>query len=196
MLKKRNFLLKGTTRPTEGNKDGLNFVTKKTPAIVEQPLSIKEQTESLFPYSVCICVTSSTDAEDIPAILDRLNTIRKMFKKSCIIYVGKHEAYTNIQNSLYVYMENASEVQMRNAYLNIVVKNKSLFDVMMVIDPHIALLRDIPQTSLDCCSRANFDSWDAAFANQSYKYYDIQYTTYTTYLGRSFFSFTKVCLFI
>jgi hypothetical protein len=92
--------------------------------------------------------------------------MQSYFKKSFVVYVGEGKIDNN--NSVSI---NATSNK-RNAYLSFVVSNKQHFDLMIVLDDETAEL-----SSFSCCSPERLETWDAVFANQSYKYYDIDSLT-------------------
>jgi hypothetical protein len=102
--------------------------------------------------SVCLCM------------LDKLDTaqMQSYFKKSFVVYVGEGK----IDNPNSISLTPSSNK--RNTYLSFVVANKQHFDLMIVLDDASAYL-----SSFSCCSPNRLETWDAVFANQSYKYYDI-----------------------
>jgi hypothetical protein len=169
-------------------KTTLGFLMRRPappPVVVNKPIQTTARTPDspklvldinhnhIFRHSVCICMLVQPDWN--PEFEARINKLKNYFKYSFVVYVGKNHQFANIPNSLYIHMEGVSEAQMRNAYLNFVLQNASSFNMMMVIDPKTALLKDIPSSSLSsCCSSETYDSWDAVFANQSYKYCDLQ----------------------
>jgi hypothetical protein len=62
----------------------------------------------------------------------------------------------------------------RNAYLSHVIKNALNYDLMIVVDTDDVLTEPLSDTLFEnCLNPAVFPSWDAVFANQSYRYYDI-----------------------
>ncbi len=102
--------------------------------------------------SVSLCVTDKLDTAQM----------QSYFKKSFVVYVGEGK----IDNTNSVSLSPSSNK--RNTYLSFVVANKQYFDLMIVLDDATADL-----TSFSCCSPKRLETWDAVFANQSYKYYDI-----------------------
>jgi hypothetical protein len=152
---------------------------KILPQVASNPIQFSlSDSSTKHSLSVCICILldDSTSLD-----IDRLKKLQKHFARSFVVFVDSSQQ----DNSNYIYERMssctilkihsvASESEKRNLYLSFVVTNKLLFDVMMVVDPRIALSRDIPDSSFECCALDKYDSWDAVFANQSYKYYDIQ----------------------
>ena len=62
----------------------------------------------------------------------------------------------------------------RNMYLSFVCDNKNIFDYMIVIEPHVSLWKPLSLTSFNFLKLKDNTQWNAMFANQSYKYYDIE----------------------
>jgi len=128
-----------------------------------------------YDESVCICIV----LDEIPDsnTIVKLSTLRLLFRYSFLVisynFINQQNAYyKNICNSMMFY--DSDETKSRNLYLNFVKQNKSKFDYMIVID----------KDTLDSNIHANFkpkmfncftysDKWDVVFANQTYKYYDI-----------------------
>jgi hypothetical protein len=62
----------------------------------------------------------------------------------------------------------------RNTYLNIVLSRKKDIDLMINIDLDDVLSEEIDEFLLEnCMLETEYPGWDAVFANQSYRYYDI-----------------------
>jgi hypothetical protein len=114
--------------------------------------NLKVNPDAPIQLSVCLCM------------LDKLNTgqMQSYFKRSFVVYVGDGK----LDNINSVSINTPSNK--RNAYLSFVVANKQYFDLMIVLDDATADL-----TSFSCCSPNRLETWDAVFANQTYKYYDI-----------------------
>jgi hypothetical protein len=128
---------------------------------------------SIFDYSVCICFIINKDLSQQK--IESIAAFRSFFKESHIFF----SAYEIPSNSEIRSMNYTSVVDLtvrdeyirRNAYLEFFKRNKEIFDFMLVMDTDF-LETPINATSLDCLN--NIDEWDAVFANQSYKYYDIE----------------------
>jgi hypothetical protein len=125
--------------------------------------------------SVCICVLIN-DKNNIQIIIENLIKLREIFKKTFIVFVSYNmdilyrEVLSNLENCLLINSTNYSEeFQLRNLYLNFFHENRKMFNLMMVIDP-INLYCPINRKSFNFLENLDFN---VAFANQSYKYYDI-----------------------
>ena len=103
--------------------------------------------------SVCFCILDKT--------LD-LSELQSQFKKSFVVYVG--DGTLPNENSISLPTVGIH----RNVYLSFVVTNRKHFDLMIVLDN-----ASLEEGSLSCCSPNRLETWDAVFANQTYKYYDI-----------------------
>ncbi len=105
--------------------------------------------------------------------------MQNLFSKSFIVFVESNstdntvEHFSKLENALFIHLESANEAQQRNAYLSFVTKNTRIFDVMIVLDTKVAIQKPLNSSLFNCFSGTRYHSWDAIFANQSYKYYDI-----------------------
>mgnify|MGYP000332023105 CR=1 FL=1 len=125
--------------------------------------------------SVCICVLIK-DTSNIQNMIENLIKLREIFKKTFIVFVSYNidilykELLSNLENCLLINSSNYSEeFQLRNLYLSFFHENIKMFNLMMVIDP-INLYLPINTKSFNFLENLDFT---VAFANQSYKYYDI-----------------------
>ena len=137
-------------------------------------LSTRENAE--YPIRVCICVYMSEKTVNI----EKLSKLLSYFKGGFVVFVGNLAESPKMDNSVFLYFNGDSEATARNIYLSFVVNNGSHFDAMIVIDTKTSLINDIQSSSLSCCGLKRYLSWDAVFANQSYKYYDIANARPTT----------------
>jgi hypothetical protein len=112
-------------------------------------------------------------------LLSNLDSIRGWFNKTFFVFVNfnsidnTYTLFKDIPNSLLFNTSADEEYKVRNIYLKFVHENKEAFDYMMVIDPFTSLVMPLKKDSFNCMLSHNVSSWDAVFANQSYKYYDI-----------------------
>lgn len=142
-------------------------------------VNIAENDDALFPLSVCICTILYNNQKDYETIVSNIRSFQKYFKKSFVVFVESKstdntvELFSKLDNALFIRMEPTStEAECRNAYLAFVKRNAKLFDVMVVADVNIAFKKPITRESLECFK--SHKNWNAVFANQSYRYYDIQ----------------------
>jgi len=156
--------------------DNKNYSSKSLETITSSTNGIKiyESPTGIF-KSVCICVLIK-DTSNIEIMIQNLIKAREMFKKTFIVFVSYNidtiykEILSNLENCLLINSNKYSEeFQLRNLYLRFVHENKKIFDLMMVIDP-INLCLPINVRSFNFLENLDFN---VAFANQSYKYYDI-----------------------
>jgi hypothetical protein len=138
-------------------------------------IKIYESTSGIS-KSVCICVLIK-DISNIENMTQNLIKVRESFKKTFIVFVSYNidtiykEVLSNLENCLLINSNKYSEeFQLRNLYLKFVHENRKTFDLMMVIDP-VNLRLPINSRSFNFLENLEFN---AAFANQSYKYYDIE----------------------
>lgn len=157
-----------------------SFVAFNNIQMLQPAVDVAVNPDGVYPYSICICTLLKNNQKDFDTIIKNIRVVQQMFKKSFVVLVdagstdNTADVFSKIDNVLFIRMEKTStEAECRNAYLSFVKKNASLFDIMMVADVNIALRRPIAKESLSLCSPKML-SWDAAFANQSYRYYDIK----------------------
>lgn len=140
-------------------------------------LSLYNSTTSRFNMSACICIVLNNNNAGV--FLDNtsnLITLRNFFARSYCIFVLTDNIDDSIVKNINL-LEYSAVIPVNNnklymnSYLSIVMQNKDLFDIMIVLDPLIALRTPINISSLESLTRSD---WDVLFANQSYKYYDIE----------------------
>ena len=116
---------------------------------------------------ICICMLLNEDVTDEQIV--KLTALRMFFKHTHIVFVTDSHVQTPVASTINYasILRIDGEVMKRNAYLAFFKENIAIFTHMMVID----------LCSLELTSRSfnffNSNDWDVAFANQSYKYYDI-----------------------
>ena len=157
-----------------------SFVAFNNIQMLQPAVDVSTNPDGLFPYSVCICTLLKNNQKDFEVVVSNIRGFQRMFKKSFVVFVdcgssdNTVETFSKLDNVLFIRMEKTStEAECRNAYLSFVKKNANLFDVMAVADVNIALRAPISSESLSLFS-AKTAKWDVAFANQSYRYYDIK----------------------
>jgi len=153
--------------------------TLPIPQVANDSIDILFNTASRFPYSICICATVFDCSIPPSTVLPRLRAVQQLFNKSFLVIVGNNHEYSSINNTIYIHMEDHKEEHARNAYLSLVKTNVQLFDLMCVVDVDAALKRTIPESSYSCLEDDKYSTWDAVFANQSYKYYDVASLRYS-----------------
>lgn len=142
-------------------------------------INFLESSKASFPLSVCICTLLHNDESKYDQIITTIRSIQSLFHKSFVVFVESNstdntvELYSKIDNSLFIHLENAAEHAQRNAYLSFVNKNRRQFDCMMVLDTSI-VSKPLDKHIFSCLESDRYIGWDAVFANQSYKYYDIK----------------------
>ncbi len=142
-------------------------------------VNIAENADATYPFTVCLCTILHNNQKDYETIVSNIRSFQRMFKKSFVVFVESKstdntvELFSKLDNALFIRMDATStEAECRNAYLAFVKRNTSLFDMIVVADVNIAFKNPISRESLECFKKPN--KWSALFANQSYRYYDIQ----------------------
>lgn len=150
-----------------------------TSFVTSTNINFAESSKSIFPVSMCICTLLHNNSSKYEQIMNVIRSIQTVFHKSFIVFVETNstddtvDKFSKVENSLFIHLDNAPEHAQRNAYLSFVNKNRRYFDCMMVLDMNI-VSKPIDKHILSCFESSRYIQWDAVFANQSYKYYDIQ----------------------
>jgi hypothetical protein len=141
---------------------------EKTQRGRQQPsISLCINPEAKYSLSVCICLPTSDTSN-----MEKIEKLMSYFSKSFVVFIGEGAP---IDHGIFIPSADVPEATCRNIYLSFVIAYRSMFDVMLVIDPELSLHKEIPSSSFSCCSPERLPTWDAVFANQSYKYYDMQH---------------------
>lgn len=133
----------------------------------------------IFNTSVCVCIPLHNVAEISNNILQNIELLKSWFHTSFFCFINydsndnTYQLFNSIPNSVLLNTHNTDISKIHNMFLKFVYDNKQLFEHMMVIDPFISLRFQLNQTSFDFFSLKSDVSWNAMFANQTYKYYDI-----------------------
>lgn len=143
-------------------------------------INVIESNTAIFPISVCICTLLKNNENDFSTIIGNIRTLQSYFAKSFVIFVESGstdktaDLFSKVENSLFIHLDtDATEADQRNAYLSVVNSNNNIFNIMMVIEPKIALMKPIESSIFSCFTGSRYHAWESLFANQSYKYYDI-----------------------
>lgn len=152
-----------------------NYITiKNTNGLSSQSIS-----SAPINLSSCICMVVTNCGDIYEKIIKEITTLQRYFTKSYVIFVesNSHDDSQTVfskprPSTAFIHLENANDTCLRNAYINFVIQNAGLFNVMIVIDPRVFTCPEIE--CFDVCMGNKYESWDAIFANQSYKYYDIK----------------------
>ena len=135
--------------------------------------SLFKSSGSPFNYSVCFCFLIDEDLTQTK--IESIASLRSFFKESHIFFsalgISPEAQVRSINYASIIDIPARDEYIRRNAYLEFFKKNKEIFDLMIVMDIDF-LETPMNISSLDCFNK--IDQWDAVFANQSYKYYDIE----------------------
>jgi len=128
--------------------------------------------------TVCICMLINQEfSKYLIQVKENLSFLQSTFDKTFTVFVthnvdrGLLEHLTNLDNSIVIDSGSVNEYERRNLYLKFVQENKLMFNYMMVIDPNLSLTLPLKKSSFNFLSDIEFN---VAFANQTYKYYDIQ----------------------
>lgn len=128
-----------------------------------------------YDIRVCICVVLDGFTDKM---LDNLVKMRGYFKSSFIVFSVFNCSRLEIEKiSVFkhsvVFNSNSKDITLcRNEYLNFFTDNVILFDYMLVIDS-LTLHTEITANLFSCFRADRIPKWDVLFANQFYKYYDI-----------------------
>jgi hypothetical protein len=124
---------------------------------------------------VCICVVLDGFTDKM---LDNLVKLRGYFKAAFIVFSvfncsqSEIEKISVIKHSV-VFNSNSKDITLcRNEYLNFFTDNANLFDYMLVIDS-LTLHTEFTSELFSCFKPDKVSKWDVIFANQFYRYYDI-----------------------
>ena len=155
--------------------------TKKSHAIKNSNnITIHIGQNTRFAESACVCIMLHNVEQSMPSIVENINIFRNLFKRIFFVLIDNNstdntfQLCKNIPNSILLQSTGEEEYATRNMYLKFVYSNKTLFNYMIVIDADIALRNPLTMTSFKFLEAEMVDHWDVIFANQSYKYYDIQ----------------------
>jgi len=141
----------------------------------ELKLSVSNNPKKIH-CSVCICIIMNTD-DELNLVSNNLSYLQTLFEKTFIVFVIDSESSliewsTRHENSLTIRTTFTEEHAKRNLYLKFVHDNKKTFNYMMVIDPLISLKTPLKSESFDFFRKDV--EFNVMFANQTYKYYDIE----------------------
>jgi hypothetical protein len=155
------------TQSSQSKQMNINKVKFDT-SVSNDGYQIYENTDFHYDASVFICMVLEQLPD--PNTILKITTLRLLFKQSFLILCCKNsiENMTQINNSVVFY--DTDETNCRNLYLNFVNRNRRKVEYMMVLDKH-ALDSDLQPGIFNCFGYS--EHWDCIFANQSYKYYDI-----------------------
>lgn len=144
-----------------------------------------------YPYKVCICGVIRDGEPYFKTTISNLKKIGSLFQEYKIIVIESDSKdqtihlYSSINDkNIIFYSMGELEKDMpareeriascRNIYVNHILKNYKHYDLMIVVDLDDVLQETINPKIFDkCMSQLVYPTWDAVFANQSYRYYDI-----------------------
>jgi len=129
-------------------------------------------------YSACICILLDNVEAHTKSVLTNISILQNLFSKTFFVFVINANnkiseiTFSKINHSIVIQTYETEEYKQRNLYLKFLHENKTLFDLMVVIDPLTCLITPLnPNVFSFLKSDLKFS---ACFANQSYKYYDIE----------------------
>jgi hypothetical protein len=128
--------------------------------------------------SVCICMLIDKEfTKYLTRVKENLSFLQSTFNNTFTVFVA-HNVQNDVlddlnilDNTLVINSESVHEYEQRNLYLKFVQENRLMFNYMMVVDPKISLGLPLKKESFNFFSDVDFN---VAFANQTYKYYDIE----------------------
>lgn len=171
--------------PTQVSQINPNGKTKQED--VNTPIIVKPNKK--FDYKVCICGVARNVEPFFKKTIENLLKIYYLFSECKLIIVESDSQDRSVEllskveqvelfsmGKLQETMQSREEriAYCRNVYVKKVLDSYSNFDIMIVID-----LDDVLNEEFDinifnsCLSQEKYPEWDAVFANQSYRYYDI-----------------------
>jgi len=128
--------------------------------------------------SICICMLLKNIEAQHQSILSNISILQNLFRQTFFVFVLCGESkmteltFNKINSSLLIQTFEIDEHKQRNLYLKFVLENKKSFNYMAVIDPLTCLITPLKPNSFDFFKSGV--GFSAVFANQSYKYYDIE----------------------
>ena len=173
-LKKTNRPRNSTVRSSLKQESDATSLHKNTNNI---SLHISDNYE--FNGSACFCIMLHDNDNIHTSILKNLTLLKTWMHKSFFVFINNnskdntYENYKNYPNSIILNSSQEVMYKNRNMYLSFVCDNKNMFDYMMVIEPHVSLWKPLNINSFNFLKQTH-TTWNAIFANQSYKYYDIE----------------------
>ena len=109
-----------------------------------------------------------------------MELLNAWFKSVFFIFVNSnsndntHFNFKKIENSILLDTTSNDESVHRNLYLKSFYASREKFNLMMIIDPWISMRTTLKLRSFDFMSHDRILDWDICFANQTYKYYDLE----------------------
>jgi hypothetical protein len=153
--------------------------------------NIKTISNQEFKYNkyVAICGTVRNGSSDFEVVSKNIMKIASWFKTVVIVIVESDsddntlELWSNVPNvNLISFGKLRDKISSRterlafcrNKYLDIVLSRKKDIDLMINIDLDDILCEEVDDFIFEnCLLETEYPNWDAVFANQSYRYYDI-----------------------
>jgi len=170
---------------TEISEDNVVTVNVPVQPKIEPPppqpsLILWESPSFVYNKSACICIVLNQDLKFLESMASELQNFRSHLSKTFIVFVTNNasqetvDVFKGVPSSVFMTVPQPTETKCRNVYLDFVTQNVNLFDLMIVMDPIIVLKTHFPSSSLNCLNNLTTAEWDVMFANQSYKYYDVE----------------------
>lgn len=135
-----------------------------------------------YKIRACICTVINSSKDNIYNVVDKLDDLKNMMSEVFTVYVDISQTETNTDiltktnNTVLIKVNETQDIytKARNLYLQFVLDNIHLIDIMIVVDAQRALHNNFKVQNFSCLYPENLSKWDVVFANQSYKYYDIE----------------------
>jgi hypothetical protein len=174
------------------NVQSIRTIPNSTP-VVQSDISghIKTISNEEFKFNkyVAIVGTVRNGASDFEIVSKNIKKIASWFKTAIIVIVESDSDDKTVQ--LWSTQPNVNLISLgklrdkfpsrterlaicRNKYLDIVLSRKRDIDLMINIDLDDVITEELDEFLFDnCLLETEYPKWDAVFANQSYRYYDI-----------------------
>lgn len=133
-----------------------------------------------FDQSVCVCMILKNVDKITNDIKKNIELLNLWFKSVFYIFVNAnsndntHANFKKVSNSILLDTVYDDEATHRNLYFKSFYSSKEKFNVMMIIDPWISMRTTLKLRSFDFMFHDRMLDWDICFANQTYKYYDLE----------------------
>jgi hypothetical protein len=140
---------------------------------------LKKNESYIFENSICVCMVLKNTDEYFDEIRANIGLIRSWFRSVFLVLVNAnssdntHVNFKNFPESILLDTVSDDPEVHKNLYLNTFYNTKESFDLLMVVDPMISLRTTLKLKSFDFLTPEKIVDWDVCFANQSYKYYDL-----------------------
>ena len=154
--------------------------TKSLISVDYTTLDIKTNLNGELDLNLCICVVFEKNHDCSLVEIENLIKFQNLFKKTYILFIwatSRNDMFYEIKkipHSMVIEVQEIKNTLYYNTYLTFLLNNKHIFNTLVIIDPAIALNEKLDIEIFKNLKNENVGSWDALFANQSYRYYDIE----------------------